>query len=177
MPSQPLFKPYWENKQHLAVTRGLLIHNNRIVIPQALQLDMLNAIHEGHLGIIKCHGCAAYSVWLPLITVQIEAMANRCHTCAKLRPARKEPLMPLSFPNTPWIRLGTDLFELNRKKHLVVVDYTSRWFKVRQLHSVTASAVIRVLSELFATHGIPDTVVSDNGPQYANQEFKEFARD
>ena len=26
-------------------------------------------------------------------------------------------------------------------------------------------------------HGIPDTVISDNGPQYANQEFKEFARD
>ena len=40
-----------------------------------------------------------------------------------------------------------------------------------------ASAVIRVLCELFATHGIPDTVISDNGPQYANQEFKEFARD
>ena len=44
-------------------------------------------------------------------------------------------------------------------------------------HSVTASAVIRVLCELFATHGIPDTVISDNGPQYANQEFKESARD
>lgn len=177
MPSQPLLKPYWEKKQHLTVTRGLLMYNNRIVIPQVLQLEMLNAIHEGHLGITKCQGRAAYSVWWPLITKQIEAMVNRCHTCAKLRPERKEPLMPLSFPDTPWTRLGTDLFELDRKTYLVVVDYTSRWFEVRQLHSVTASAVIRVLCELFATHGIPDTVISDNGPQYANQEFKEFARD
>ena len=113
MPSQPLLKAYWEKKQHLTVTRGLLMYNNRIVIPQVLQLDMLNAIHEGHLGINKCQGRAAYSVWWPLITKQIEAMVNRCHTCAKLRPERKEPLMPLSFPDTPWTRLGTDLFEPN----------------------------------------------------------------
>ena len=74
--------------------------------------------------------------------------------------------------DSPWY----DLFELDRKTYLAVVDYTSRWFEVRQLHSVTASAVIRVLCEIFAAHGIPDTVISDNGLQYANQEFKEFAR-
>ena len=176
MPSQPLLKPYWKKKQHLMLTRGLLVYNNWIVIPLALQFDMLNAIHEGQLGITKCQGRAAYSVWWPLITKQIEAMVNRCHICVKLRPERRESLMPLSFPDTPWTRLGTDLFELDRKTYLAVVDYTSQWFEVRQLHSVTASAVIRVLCELFATHGIPDTVISDNGPQYANQEFKEFAR-
>ena len=33
------------------------------------------------------------------------------------------------------------------------------------------------MCELFATHGIPDTVVSDNGPQYACKEFQEFAKD
>lgn len=61
--------------------------------------------------------------------------------------------------------------------YLIVVDYNSRWFEVRQLQTVTARSVIRVLCELFATHGIPDTVVSDNGPQYANQEFASFAKE
>ena len=142
MPSQPLLKPYWEKKQHLMLTQGLLMYNNRIEIPQALQLDMLNAIHEGHLGITKCQGRAAYSVWWPLITKQIVATVNRCHTCAKLCPERREPLMPLSFPDTPWTCLATDLFDHDRKTYLVVVDYTSRWFKVRQLHSFTATVVI-----------------------------------
>ena len=97
-----------------------------------------------------------------------------------LLPKVKEKLDSMVHDNVislTWTRLGTDLFELDRKTYLVVVDYTSRWFEVRQLHSVTASAVIRVLCELFVTHGVPDTVISDNGPQYANQEFKEFARD
>ena len=135
-----LRSPYLlEENQHFTVTWGLLMYNNRIVILQVLQLNMLNAIQEGHLGITKCQSRAAYSVWWPLITKQIEAMVNRCHTCGKLRPKRKKPLMPLSFPDTPWSRLGTDLFELDMKTYLVVVDYTSRWFEVRQLHSVTAS--------------------------------------
>lgn len=177
MPSQPLLKPYWENKRHLTITRGLLMFNHRLVIPTSLQLEMLEAIHEGHLGITKCQGRAAYSVWWPLLTKNIESMINKCRICSKLRPERKEPLIALSYPSIPWTRLGTDLFELDKKTYIVVVDYTSRWFEVKQLNTVTSSAVIRVLCELFATHGIPDTIISDNGPQYACQEFKEFAKD
>ena len=36
--------------------------------------------------------------------------------------------------------------------------------------------MIQALKGIFATHGIPDLVVSDNGPQFASQEFKEFGR-
>ena len=138
---------------------------------------MLEAIHEGHLGITKCQGRASYSVWWPLITKQIEAMVNRCHTCAKLRPERREPLMALSFPSLPWSRIGTDLFELDQTDYLIVVDYASRWFEIRKLRSTTSAAVTRHMCEIFALHRIPDTVVSDNGPQYISQEFADFAKD
>ncbi|XP_048586619.1 uncharacterized protein K02A2.6-like [Nematostella vectensis] len=104
MPSLPLLKPYWEKKQHLTVNRGILMYDHRLIIPSSMQLEMLETIHEGHLGITKCQGRASSSVWWPLITKQIEAMVNRCQTCAKLRPERREPLMALSFPNLPWSR-------------------------------------------------------------------------
>ena len=105
-------------------------------------------------------------------------MVNRCPTCAKLRPERKEPLISLAFPHSrPWSRVGSDLFELHQKVYLIVVDYTSRWFEIRELKTTTAAAVIRHMCEIFAVHGIPDMVVSDNGPQYAREEFREFAKD
>ena len=42
--------------------------------------------------------------------------------------------------------------------------YYSRWVKIKLLKTQTAKSVITVAKELFATHGIPDTVISDNGP-------------
>lgn len=176
MPSQPLLKPYWEKKQHLTVSQGLLMFNNRIVIPTSLQLEVLDALHEGHLGITKCQGRASYSVWWPLITKQIESMVNKCHVCAKLRPEPKESLIALSFPEKPWSRIGTDLFELEGKSFVIVVDYSSRWFEFRELKNTTTIAVTTALSDIFSIHGIPEIVVSDNGPQYSSYEFKEFAK-
>ena len=35
--------------------------------------------------------------------------------------------------------------------------------------------MISALKEIFATHGIPDLVISDNGPQFACELFQQFA--
>ena len=39
----------------------------------------------------------------------------------------------------------------------------------------TAAAVISKMKELFAKHGVPDILKSNNGPQYASAAFTEFA--
>jgi len=41
---------------------------------------------------------------------------------------------------------------------------------------VTSKAVIKALKEIFARFGIPDKVVSDNGPQFSSAEFAVFAK-
>lgn len=56
-----------------------------------------------------------------------------------------------------------------------MVDYFSRYVEVQKLSSTTAPHVITALKSIFARHGIPSTLVSDNGPQYACREMKEFA--
>ena len=40
-----------------------------------------------------------------------------------------------------------------------------------------ANKTISVLKELFSEHGIPETLASDNGPQFANHMFAEFAKE
>ena len=102
-------------------------------------------------------------------------MVSTCHTCAKVRPEPKETLMSASFPSHPWERVGMDLFELNGKLYLVIVDYYSRWVEFRKLTSLTSEHTIEVMKEVFATHGIPDVIMSDSGPQFSAEAFAQFA--
>ena len=54
-------------------------------------------------------------------------MLQNCKECVKLREIRKEPLIPTPLPDYPWQLVGTDLFDMNQKHYLLVVDYFS-WF-------------------------------------------------
>ena len=59
---------------------------------------------------------------------------------------------------------------------LLVVDAKSKWIEVFPMSSTTASATIQALRFLFATHGLPEEVVSDNGPQFVALEMKGFLK-
>ena len=80
--------------------------------------------------------------------MQIEDMVANCSTCAKDRPGPKEPVMSTSLLSRPWERLAADLFELEGKVYLIVVDYYSRWFELRRLKDQYSAGVISVLKEL-----------------------------
>ena len=64
----------------------------------------------------------------------------------------------------------------NGQMFLLVVDAKSKWIEVFPMHSTTASTTIRALRFLFATHGLPEVIVSDNGPQFIAQEMKDFLK-
>ena len=100
---------------------------------------------------------------------------RKCEYCAKYAVPRKEPLIPSTLPDYPWQKVGTDLFVLGKDTYIVTVDYFSRYPEIVKLTSTTSQYIIAALKGIFARHGIPETVVSDNGPQYSSQEFTEFA--
>ena len=87
----------------------------------------------------------------------------------------QEPLLPHEVPNRPWNKVAVDLFQFRNKDFLIAVDYYSGFYEIKRMQTTRASAVIQVLKSQFACHGIPQTVVSDNGPQHTCDEFKFFA--
>ena len=60
------------------------------------------------------------------------------------------------------------------KMFLVVVDAHSKWLEIEIVPSVTSAHTIAKLRCMFATHGPPQLVVSDNGAVFTSGEFKEF---
>ena len=175
MPHAPLLRQWWENRAHLAVVNDILLYDDRIVIPSSMRLDILGCIHQGHLGVSKCRVRARTSVWWPGMSKAIEELVSKCVTCSIHRPEIKEPLMPSSLPERPWQRLGSDLFQFQGDTYLIMVDYYSRWIEIKKLVSQTSESIIFAMKELFSQHGVPEIVMSDNGPQYSASQFKEFA--
>ena len=60
--------------------------------------------------------------------------------------------------------------------YLLVVDYYSRYIEVAQPSKTTADEVIIYTKSIYAGHGIPEVVVSDNGPQYFSEVYANFTQ-
>ena len=136
---------------------------------------MLTLIHQGHLGVEKCLLKARDCLFWPGITKDIKEMSSNCTTCMQYgKQQQKQPLQQHSLPSYPWQKLASDLFDYKGSQYLVVADYYSKFPIVRKLSSTTSAAVINHLKSVFAEYGIPETIITDNGPQYNSKEFKAF---
>ena len=72
--------------------------------------------------------------------------------------------------------MAEDLFQLKGVTYLLVVDYSSRYPEIYKLRTTNSSEVIKLMKTTFSRFGIPEVVFSDNRPQYASQQFKDFGR-
>lgn len=60
------------------------------------------------------------------------------------------------------------------KLFLVVIDAHSKWMEVHVVSSISSEVTISKLQEMFARFGLPQQVVSDNGPAFTSKEFEQF---
>ena len=112
------------------------------------------------------------------MTTDLTEAVQRCDICQLTRPAiTKEPLMNYPIPNPPWQIVARDCFECDGSHYLIVVDLYSDYIEIKQLNSLSSAALIEQVKHIFAVHGIPITLISDNGPNYASVEFTDFSHD
>lgn len=168
---------YWNHRDELSEMDGTVFKGEKIVILTLLREEMIKRIHSGHMGIEKSKQRVRDILFWPGMSKQIAGMVEQCSICLESRmPKTKEPLISHPIPNRPWQTVGTDLFNWNNEDHIVVVDYYSRYLDLEKLKSTTAAAVILKLKKIFAAHGIPEKVISDDGPQFSSKDFENFAR-
>ena len=87
------------------------------------------------------------------------------------------PLHPWEFPNQPWERLHADYAgPFEDKMFLIVIDAYSKWLEVIPVSAANSSVTIEHLRNMFATHGLPKSLVTDNGTQFTSMEFESFVK-
>jgi hypothetical protein len=171
-------RPFWNSKDMLTEVDGVVLRGHQIVIPRLMQPEMIKLAHQGHLGIAKTKRRAKDAIWWPQMNnSQLEQMVFNCQACSRHAvQQRREPLCNSPLLAMPWEKVGVHLLEAPGVHFLIVVDYYSRYPEVKQLDKTRSYDVILAMKGTFSRFGIPKVVVSDNGPQFASGEFKEFSK-
>ena len=117
-------------------------------------------------------GLARSFVWWPGIDKQIEERVASCETCQPFRNSQPPvPLHPWEIPHPPWESLHTDI--AGSKMFLLLINAHSNWLEVKLSTAISANT-IEHLRTLFATHGLPKMLVTDNDTQFTSEESSSF---
>ncbi|CAH8568978.1 unnamed protein product [Schistosoma guineensis] len=169
---------YFRRRDSLMVVDSCIMFGDRIVIPKLLRHKVLKQFHSGHPGISKMKSLArSYAYW-PSMDKDIENKCRNCSSCiqAAKNPSKCEP-QRWPMPAGPWVRLHADFAgPIQGKMFLIIVDAFTKWPEVYIMPNCTTSETIRKLSTLFSSFGVPETLVTDNGSQFAAESFKHFCR-
>lgn len=168
-------RPHWSYRECLEYVDGTLLMNNLVFIPKTLRSEMIERVHEGHLGIDRCKRRARDVMFWPGMSRDVERAVRACRVCSLHAPLpQREPIIAHHIPGLPWAKIGSDIFEVNKKYFLILVDYFSNFVEVSPLTSISSKQVILAMRDQFARHGIPQELISDNGPAYSSKEFRNF---
>jgi hypothetical protein len=173
-----MFKPYRSRCAELSTEGGVVLWGARVIIPETLQQKVLMELHEVHPGINRMKALARSYVWWPGIDADIEQTVRDCRECQmnQSKPA-SAPAHVWEYASDPWERIHIDhAGPVNGECYLIIVDSYSKWLEVERVSSMDARTTCKVLRKLFAVHGLPRVVVSDNGPGFASEDFNAFLK-
>ena len=179
----PELIPFWTFHEVITIADGLLLKGDRIIVPERARKEILEQIHCGHLGIQKCLQQAKATVYWPGLYDELKTLISSCTVCLKYSPANRKDSKSIGaslgheVPTTPWTKLASDIFTFDNKNYLLIIDYMSCFPVIHMLQSMTATHVTEHMKAIFSEYGVPKSIVTDNGPCYSSEYFKEMMKD
>ena len=86
----------------------------------------------------------------------------------------KEKIIHHDILLRPWDVLGADIFHLNNKNYLCIIDYHSESPVIKRMEGLSAESLIATIKVIFAEYGIPHRLMSDDGNNFVSEKFRSF---
>jgi len=176
---------FFREKNGLLCRRSVYGRETQVVIPEALKQRLLHYQHHsvlaGHPGSRRMYHTLRRYVYWPTMVVDVYKHVEQCPACAKNRPSerRHTTVMKLFYADEPFSELAMDLLgplptSRGGHKHVMVIcDRFTKLTRVILLREATALTVASAFIDTWvAAYGIPDTVLTDNGPQFASVYYQ-----
>ena len=120
------FQAYHCRRNELSTELGCLLWGHRVVIPNSLRKEVLNLLHNTHMGMTAMKGLARNYVWWPKLDSDIEETVRQCNICQmNQRQPNKAAPHPWRTAQNPWERVHLDFAGpfLGRMWMIVVDSY------------------------------------------------------
>ncbi|PAA65473.1 hypothetical protein BOX15_Mlig032217g3 [Macrostomum lignano] len=171
-------RPYKACREALSVEDGLVIHGTRIVPPPILRRRILEAAHdEVHPSADNTKAHISKEFWWPGLDREVRTFVERCPQCSETRPVLQWKIDIWPAESEPWARVHMDHCEISGVGLLLLLsDSYSGWPEAIQVPDRSAESVLRVLRAVFARNGVPQTLVSDNAPEFKSEKVSQWLR-
>ncbi|PIK55838.1 hypothetical protein BSL78_07267 [Apostichopus japonicus] len=171
-------KQYFMKRTEITVQNGCLLWGNRVIIPPKGRIQLLNELHETHLGGARMKSLARMFIWWPKMDNEIDDLVKQCKPCQENRQnPPTAPLQPWAWPTRPWSRLHVDYAgPFMGHMFLIIVDAHSKWIEI---HVMNSSTIVKLLLQTCVKRlqfGIPRMIVSDNESCFTREVFAYFCK-
>ena len=171
--------PFYSIKDELYIAEDLIFRLNKIVLPAKLQQKVINIAHNsGHLGSTKTKQMLRTKYWFPYMNSMVDHTVEQCFECkVTSTKLREEPIKPSVIPSKPWETISADFGGPYPDGHynLVVIDKRTRYPEVEPTCTTGSKTTIEKFKKIFAHHGVPEKLETDNGPPFNSKDFEKFA--
>ena len=156
---------------------GVLLYQDRVVIPASLRRRVLQHLHAAHQGTSAMEQRARAIVYWPGMSTDIRTTRASCADCNRNAPSQAAtPPILSSPPSTPFEAVFADFFDYRGLHYLVVGDRLSGWVEVLSSTAGTTLGGSADLRSFFATFGVPEELSSDCGPEFLAGYTDDFLR-
>lgn len=174
----PAMLPFSRGREEYTIQDGIIFRGLRILVPSKLQPYVLRLLHQDHPGIVKMIRLARQYFWWPSLDSDINAFIRSCRTC-QINARKRTKFRLSSWEETTFYleRVHVDVAHWRDFHVMVFVDSYSKWLDVQILRDLTSKSSMQALRRTIKYVGIPVSLVSDNGLNFASDEFSKFCSD
>src|SRR5258706_1081805 len=174
------------------VRNGLLLFEDRLVVPEDdnIKVRLLSEVHNqvsvAHPGQSKTLKLVHDRYYWPHLRTDVRRFVRNCQTCRRSHVPRDPPpglLHPLPIPDRPWQHISVDFKEFppDRSGQDMLIVFICRLSKrsisIPCTKDTDAKETARIyLDRVWRYYGPAETIVSDRGPQFGSEFWKEFNR-
>ena len=172
-----ILQPYWCFRDELAILDGLVMKGSRVVVPSALRSNTLARLHDGHQGLNATLQRARRNVYWPGLHNDIAESLMQCEECQQFGNKKAKTSEFQISVTRPMEVVGMDLMDFKGQTFVVTIDYFSGYITCNHIRSETSEAVIKAVNNDFRKLGLPESIITDNGPCFKSAKFAQFCED